>query len=56
MLSHISLLAFYKVNFALVQHHKYSTQDIENWYPFERDIYVDMLNDYIEKKNQEAKR
>lgn len=56
MLSHISLLAYYKVNFALIQHHKYSTSEIESWLPFERDIYVDMLNAYIEQKNNENKR
>jgi hypothetical protein len=40
----------------MAQHYKYSTRDIESWLPFERDIYIDMLNDYIEQKNQEAKR
>lgn len=54
MLSHISLISYYKVNFALAQHHKYSISDIESWLPFERDLYVDMLNDYIDKKNREA--
>lgn len=28
--------------------------DIEGWLPFERDIYIDMLNNYIEEKNRET--
>jgi hypothetical protein len=36
----------------MVQHHKYSIQEIENLYPFERDIYVDMLKDYLEKEQE----
>ena len=35
----------------MAQHHKYSISDLENIIPYERDIYVNMLNDYI--KNQE---
>jgi hypothetical protein len=36
----------------MVQHHKYSIQELEEMYPFERDIYVDMLKDYLEKEKQ----
>lgn len=41
--------------FGLAQHHKYSIEEIENMYPFERDIYSDLLIDYLEKKNKEQK-
>ena len=38
-----------------MQHHKYSLTELENMIPFERDIYVQMLMDYLkreaEKKN-----
>ena len=36
----------------MAQHHKYSIREIEEMYPFERDIYVDMLKDYLEKEKQ----
>jgi len=39
--------------FSLVQHHKYSLDEIENLIPFERDLYVTMLANYI--KDQEEK-
>jgi len=36
----------------LAQHHKYSISEIENLIPFERDIYVDMLLDFLEKEKE----
>ena len=50
-MSHIDLESYFKINFSLMQHHKYSLSDIENLMPFERDIYVGFLVAYIEKEN-----
>lgn len=36
----------------MAQHHKYSIAEIEQMYPFERDIYVDMLKDYLEREKE----
>ena len=38
-----------------MQHHKYSLTELENMIPWEREIYVDMLVEYIkeDKKRQE---
>ena len=47
-MSHIDLQSYYELNFALVQFHKYSLTEIENWMPWERDLYVDMLKAHIE--------
>lgn len=38
-----------------MHHHKYSLTEIEGLIPFERDIYVSMLNDWIEKENERIK-
>ena len=38
-----------------MQHHKYSLTEIENMMPWERDIYVSLLNQYIEEENEKAK-
>lgn len=51
-LSHESLANYYKVNFALVQYHKYSLSEIEEMIPFEREIYVAMLVKYLEEEKQ----
>lgn len=37
----------------MAQHHKYSVTEIENMIPFERDLYVDMLKEYLEEKLKE---
>ena len=35
-----------------MQHHNYSLGDIENMMPWEREIYVQMLIDYIKEENR----
>ena len=34
----------------MTQHHKYQISEIENLIVFERDLYVDMLIEYLEKE------
>ena len=50
-MSHITLESYFKLNFALMQHHKYSLTEVENMMPWERDIYLALLNQYIEEEN-----
>jgi hypothetical protein len=38
-----------------MQHHKYSLTELENMIPWERDVYVSMLIQYIEEENQKIK-
>ena len=45
------LETFYKLNFSLMQYHKYSLTELENMMPWERDIYVSLLQNHIEKEN-----
>ena len=35
-----------------MQHHKYSLTELENMIPFEREIYVGLLSEYIKKENE----
>tara|TARA_B100001996_G_scaffold238791_1_gene184576 strand:- start:59 stop:235 length:177 start_codon:yes stop_codon:yes gene_type:complete len=54
---HMDLENYYKLNFSLMQYHKYSLTEIENLIPWERDIYVGMLQQYLENerlKQQQA--
>ena len=53
-MAHMDLESYFKLNFALMQHHKYSLTEIENMMPWERDIYVALLNQYIEEENLKA--
>jgi hypothetical protein len=43
----------YYTNFALMQHHKYSLTELEDMMPFERDIYLQMLTDLLEKQKEQ---
>tara|TARA_B100001113_G_scaffold349234_1_gene344317 strand:- start:1908 stop:2081 length:174 start_codon:yes stop_codon:yes gene_type:complete len=52
---HEDLVSYYKINFALMQHHKYSLSDIENMIPWEREIYISLLKQHIEDENLKAK-
>jgi len=50
-MAHESLESYFKTNFALIQHHKYSLTELENMMPWEREIYVTLLSQYIEEEN-----
>ena len=45
------LETFYKLNYSLMQYHKYSLTELENMMPWERAIYTSLLKDHIEKEN-----
>jgi hypothetical protein len=36
-----------------MQYHKYSLTDIDNMYPFERDIYVELLQAHLTELEEE---
>jgi len=40
------------VNFALIQHHNWSLTELDNMVPFERQLYVEMLSNWIEQENE----
>ena len=39
-----------------MQHHKYSLTEIENMIPWERDVYISLLVNYIKEENEKRKR
>ena len=40
----------------MMQHHKYSLTELENMMPWEREIYVGLLSEYIEKENKRVEK
>ena len=36
----------------MIKHHQWSLSDIENMIPFERIIYIDMLQEWIKEENE----
>jgi len=56
-MAHMDLENYFRLNFAMMQYHKYSLTEIENMMPWERDIYVGLLQSHLEeeklKENQQ---
>jgi len=38
-----------------MHHHKYSLSEIENMLPWEREIYVTLLTQYVNEENEKIK-
>jgi hypothetical protein len=53
-MAHTSLESYIRINFAMMQHHKYSLTELENMMPWEREIYISLLQQYIEEENLKA--
>jgi hypothetical protein len=47
---HLDLENYFRLNFALMQYHKWSLSEIENLLPWERDIYVELLKQHLEEE------
>ena len=39
-----------------MQHHKYSLTELENMIPFEREIYLGLLEQHIREENERVER
>ena len=48
----MNLESYFRLNFALMQYHKYSLTEIENMVPWERDIYVELLEQHLEEERE----
>ena len=55
MMGHDRLQNHYKTQFGLVQHHKWSLDTLEAMLPWERYIYVDLLQQFLKEEEQKAK-
>ena len=53
-MAHEDLESYFKTNFAFMQHHKYSLTELENMIPWEREVYLNLLQQYIEEENLKA--
>jgi len=46
---------YMQTNFSLMQHHKYSLSELEDMMPWEREIYVVMLVEYLKEEERKAR-
>jgi hypothetical protein len=49
-MAHIDLENYYRLNFSLMQYHKWSLTEIESMMPWERDVYVELLKQHLEEE------
>ena len=52
---HMDLENYFRLNFSLMQYHKYSLWEIENMIPLERDVYVGLLQQHLEEEELKQK-
>lgn len=50
-----NLALYFKTNFSIMNHHKWSVAEVEDMMPWERQVYLDLLQDWIKQKEQEIK-
>lgn len=55
MFCYDNLMNYYRTNFSMMQHHKYSLNEIEGMLPWERFIYIDLLKQHIQKMEDDMR-
>lgn len=55
MMGHDNLSNHFKTNFSMVQHHKWDIGELNNMIPWERIVYVDLLQKFLEDQEKEAR-
>ncbi|NDB60368.1 hypothetical protein EB001_18250 [bacterium] len=54
-MGHQKLATYFKTNFSLMQHHHWNLTETENMIPWERQIYIDLLQDFLKKEEDRLK-
>lgn len=54
-MGHDKLANHFKTNFSLIQHHKWSLSDMESMMPWERYIYVELLQEFLREEEQKMR-
>lgn len=54
-MGHDTLGNVFKTNFSLMQHHHWSLSELESMMPWERYIYIDLLEAYLLEQEKLAK-
>lgn len=55
MFSHETLENYYQTNFALMKYHNYSLTELEEMYPFEREIYLILVENWVREEKEKQK-
>lgn len=49
---YIDLESYYRINFSLLHDHEFSLMEIEEMMPWERDVYLILLREWIKEEKQ----
>lgn len=49
---YIDLESYYRINFLLVHDHKFTMDSINEWIPWERDVYLILLKEWIKEEKE----
>ena len=52
-MGHDKLANYFKTNFSLIQYHHWSLNEIENMMPWERYVYIELLQQYLDELEKE---
>lgn len=52
MLGGDNLGNYFKTNFALMHHHKYSLSELETMIPWQKEVYIAMLVNHLKSEKQ----
>jgi hypothetical protein len=55
IMGHEKLANHFKTNFSLIQHHKWSLSEIEAMMPWERYVYIELLQEFLREEEQKAR-
>jgi hypothetical protein len=44
-----------QTNFALIKFHNYTLEDLENMVPWEREVYIILVENWIKEQNDQAR-
>lgn len=54
-MGHANLGNYYNTNFGLMQHHKWSLTEMESMMPWERYVYIDLLQAFLLEQEKQMK-
>jgi hypothetical protein len=55
MTGYSNIAVYYNTLFSLVQHHKYTLTEVNEMYPFERDLFVELIVKYLKEVEEQKK-
>lgn len=56
MTGYSNIAVYYNTIFSLVHHHKYSLNEVYDMYPYERDLFLELLMKHIKEQEEERKK